>query len=78
MDLQIAGCDKIVNRLAANATHRRDFMSVPATGKAVTQTGIDILRVSSGKIVERWGEFDNLGLMHQLGALPPPPAAPRR
>ena len=43
---------------------------MPATGKQVTQTGIDILRFADGKIVERWGEFDSLGLLAQLGLVP--------
>jgi hypothetical protein len=36
----------------------------------VTLTGIDILRIVNGTVVERWGEFDNLGFLQQLGAMP--------
>jgi len=36
-------------------------------GKRVTLTGINILRIAGGKIVEEWGEMDNLGFMEQLG-----------
>ena len=69
----IAEGDKVVSRLTIRATHRGDFQGIPATGKQVTQTGIDILRIAGGKVVERWGEFDNLGLLQQLGVVPPPP-----
>lgn len=49
-----------------------DFQGIPTTGKQVTQTGIDILRIAGGKVVERWGQFDDLGLLQQLGVVPPP------
>ncbi len=38
-----------------------------ATGAQVTVTGISILRIEGGKIVEEWGEMDNMGLMAQPG-----------
>ena len=33
-------------------------------------TGINILRVVDGKVVEHWGNSDDLGVMRQLGVLP--------
>jgi len=69
----IAEGDKVASRITARGTHKGDFQGIPATGKQVMQTGIDILRIAGGKIVERWGEFDNLGLLQQLGVVPPPP-----
>jgi predicted SnoaL-like aldol condensation-catalyzing enzyme len=36
--------------------------------------GIDILRVTNGKLVEHWHNEDNLGMMQQLGAIPMPAA----
>jgi predicted ester cyclase len=36
----------------------------------VTLTGIDILRIVDGRIVERWSEFNNAEMLQQLGALP--------
>ena len=62
--------DKAVARWTANGTHRGELMGIPATGKRVSLKGLDILRVANGKIVERWGEFDALGMMQQLGAIP--------
>lgn len=61
---------KAVCRLSTRATHRGTFQGVPATGKRVTYTVIDILRFADGKIVERWGEFDSLGFLAQLGLVP--------
>jgi len=38
----------------------------------VTVSGIDILQIANGKVVEHWGNNDDLGLMHQLGVVPSP------
>jgi len=66
----IAEGEKVVSRLTVHGVHQGDFQGIPPTGKAVMQTGIDILHLAGGKVIERWGEFDNLGLMQQLGVIP--------
>jgi len=38
----------------------------------VTITGISILRIAGGKIVEEWTEEEILGVLQQLGVFPPP------
>ncbi len=55
----IAEGEKVVSRLTVHGVHQGDFQGIPPTGKAVMQTGIDILRLAGGKVIERWGEFDN-------------------
>ncbi len=64
--------DKVVTRWRATGTHTGELMGIPATGKQVTVTGLDINRYSNGKIVEHWGEFDQMGMMQQLGVIPAP------
>ncbi len=65
--------DKIVVRWTWCGTHNKgEYMGIAPTGKQVTITGISILRIVGGKIVEEWGEMDNLGFMEQLGVFPPP------
>jgi predicted ester cyclase len=61
-----------VTRWTGRGTHSGELMGVPPTGKQVTVTGIDIYRVAGGKLVERWGEFDQMGMMQQLGVVPAP------
>ena len=39
------------------------------TGKQTTLTGMIIVRIKDGKIVEGWGEHDRLGQLQQLGAI---------
>ena len=65
----LAEGDKAACRLVSRMTHRGDFKNIRATGKAVTLSGIDILRIVNGMVVERWGEFDNLGFLQQLGTV---------
>jgi len=68
---QIAEGDRVVTRWTARGTHQDAFMGIPPTGKQAMVTGISITRVASGKVVEGWTNFDALGLLHQLGAVPP-------
>jgi predicted ester cyclase len=69
---QIAEGDLVVGRFTAHGTHQGELMGIPATGKGVTVGGIYILRFAGGKIVERWEEADFMGMMVQLGVIPPP------
>ena len=64
--------DYVISRIAARGTHSGDFMGVPATGREVTMEGIAIHHVVDGKIVEHWSQVDALGLLIQMGAIPPP------
>jgi predicted ester cyclase len=41
----------------------------------VTVSGITIDRIADGKIQASWAQFDMLGLMQQLGAIPAPQQA---
>jgi predicted ester cyclase len=47
-------------------------MGIPPTQNSVEVSGIAVDRFSDGKIVESWGNWDTLGLMQQLGAIPAP------
>jgi predicted ester cyclase len=66
----VAAEDKVAIRATVHCTHLGLFMGMPPTGKQAIWTGIDISRIAGGKIVELWAEYDYLGLMQQLGAIP--------
>jgi steroid delta-isomerase-like uncharacterized protein len=68
----IAEGDKVVARSTARGTHRGEFLGLAPTGRQITVSSIDIARLANGKQVEHWGQFDTLGLMQQLGAVPGP------
>jgi steroid delta-isomerase-like uncharacterized protein len=67
---QIAEGDKVVTRWSSDATHTGEFRGMPATGKHGHITGITIMRVVDGKVVEGWTNLDELGLLQQLGVIP--------
>jgi steroid delta-isomerase-like uncharacterized protein len=71
----VAEDDKVAERPVGRGTHLGEFMGVPPTGKPIELRGIAILRLADGKIVENWGMPDMLGLLQQIGALPPPGVA---
>jgi len=68
---QIAEGDKVVTRWIVRATHKGELMGIPPTGKQVVVTGTGIFRISGGKVVEQWVNWDALGMMQQLGLVPP-------
>jgi predicted ester cyclase len=75
IDDQVAEADKVATVWTASGTHEGEWASpigpVAATGKAVTWTGTTTLRVVEGKIADVIGtNWDHLGLLQQLGALP--------
>jgi predicted ester cyclase len=62
--------DKIVVRSVVSGTHTGEWLGIAPTGKQVRAMRITIFRMVAGKIVERWGSQDELGLMQQLNAIP--------
>jgi predicted ester cyclase len=71
LDLQVAEGDLVALRGTFTGTHTgSDLLGVPASGKQLDWSGIDVSRVSGNKIVERWLCDDMLRLAQQLGALP--------
>jgi steroid delta-isomerase-like uncharacterized protein len=69
---EIAEGDQITIRFTAHGTHRGELMGIPATGKEINIGGISMARIAGGKIMERWEEFDMMGMMQQLGVVPTP------
>ena len=65
--------DRVALRWRAEGTHRGELMGIAPTGRRVTLTGIEILRIAGGKIAEYWQSWDRLGMYQQLGAVPGTP-----
>ena len=68
---QVCEGDKVVSRFEWTGTHKAEFMGVPATGRQVRVWGVVIDRLEAGRIKDTRILMDALGLMMQLGALPP-------
>jgi steroid delta-isomerase-like uncharacterized protein len=66
----IAEGDLVAMTWTATGTHQGELMGIAPTGRSVTVTGIGVDRISDGHIVESWGNYDALGMLAQLGAMP--------
>lgn len=66
--------NKVYSYAFWEATHTGNFMGIPPTGKKVHVEYMDIWRAKDGKIAENWVVMDIMGLMVQLGVVPPPNA----
>jgi steroid delta-isomerase-like uncharacterized protein len=64
--------NEVVARMTFSGRHTGEFFGVAPAGREVRFTGIVWFRISEGKIVEHWGEFDALGLLRQLGVIEQP------
>ena len=62
--------DRVVVRGTDRGTQRGDFMGIPASGREVTTTWIEIFRMENGKAAEGWLEADTATLRNQLVAEP--------
>jgi steroid delta-isomerase-like uncharacterized protein len=64
----VATDDELAFAYSITGTHLGPLMGQPAIGKKVSYRGMQISRFDSdGKLVERWGSSDELGMLRQLG-----------
>ena len=68
----VAEGDKVVVRYELRGTHTGNFLGIPPTGRTFHMTGMSMYRIIGGKISESWVQYDQLGLMQQLGLVPMP------
>jgi steroid delta-isomerase-like uncharacterized protein len=70
IDDLVAEGDRVVIRWTGRGTHQGKLGGLSPTNKTATVTGMDILRVTGGKIQESWTNWDTLGMLQQLGVAP--------
>jgi steroid delta-isomerase-like uncharacterized protein len=68
IDDMIAEEDRVAVRLTASARQVGEFMGMPPSGRSYEIGEIHVFRVRDGKVSEHWHQFDQRGLMQQLGA----------
>lgn len=68
VDHMVADEDNVSIAYTVTGTHQGDFMGVAGTNKRISARGVQIARFENGKIVERWGSSNELGILKQLGA----------
>jgi steroid delta-isomerase-like uncharacterized protein len=69
---QIAEGADVVSRFVWTGTHHGPFLGIPATGKPVSVWGMVIDHIIEGRIKETRIIMDAMGMMMQLGVIPPP------
>jgi steroid delta-isomerase-like uncharacterized protein len=57
----------VAARWSATGTHRGNGLGFSATGRSVDFTGMVFVRIENGQLVEGWNNFDQLGMLQQLG-----------
>ena len=63
--------DLVAIHMPIEGTFTNELMGIPPNGKKVVVWMANIWRVVEGKVVEWWLNLDTLGLMQQLGVIPP-------
>jgi len=63
----VADDDNIAFAYTLTGTHEGDFNGLPPTHKKIKVRGLQISKFKDGKMVERWGSSDELGILKQLG-----------
>lgn len=71
VEQMFADGDRVLSQLAMDGTQTGQWMGIPPTGKHVNIRMITIHRIRRGKIIEDWVLVESLGLLQELGALPP-------
>ena len=74
LEEMIAEDDKVAARFTMRGTHQGSFFGVPPTGKTIAVQAMNFYRLSGGQFIEERGQPDLLGLLQQIGAVPPPGA----
>ncbi len=72
IESQVAEGDRVATRLTWTALHTGEFNGVPASNRPVRVCGDAFDRIDGGRVVEHHAQFDMMGLMVQIGAVPVP------
>lgn len=76
---QFSDGDRVSTRWRMEGTQTHRLMGIEASHRFMSVEGIRIDRIADGRIAETWSQWDTIGMLRQLGALPElerRPAAP--
>lgn len=69
----VADGDRVALRVTFSGTQEGDFRGMPATGRSFSQMQMHLVALDDlGRAIDHWAVRDDLGMMSQLGLLPPP------
>jgi steroid delta-isomerase-like uncharacterized protein len=63
--------DKVAVSWTVSGTHKNEFAGVPATNQKISVDGITIHQIDKGRILDSYANWDAMGLLRQIGELPP-------
>ncbi|MCA1704934.1 MAG: ester cyclase [Actinobacteria bacterium] len=63
----VANDEHVAMAYTINGTHQGEFQGIAPTGKQISARGVEIVKFRDGKMVERWGSSDEMGILGQLG-----------
>jgi len=69
VEQMVADEEHVAFAYTITGTHRGEFQGVAPNGKPIRARGMQIARFEDGKMVERWGSSDELGIMKQIGGV---------
>ena len=67
---QLSADNRVVTRWKMEGTQSYRLMGIAASHRFARIEGIRIDRIENGKIVETWNQWDTIGMLRQLGAMP--------
>jgi predicted ester cyclase len=71
LDDAVVEGDQIAIRISASGTQKGELFGIPATNKHITWSGHRIMTIKDGRFTEGSNELDQVGIMIQLGVMPP-------
>jgi len=63
----VADDEHVAMAYTINGTHKGEFQGIAPTGKQIAARGVEIVKFRDGKLIERWGSSDEVGILKQLG-----------
>ena len=66
---QVITADKVATRWTAEGTHTGPLGDTKPTGRRMRIGGLIVDHVSGDRVVERWEQWDQAGMLQQLGLL---------
>lgn len=64
--------ERIAVRFTIRGVHAGTFQGMPPTDRPIEVQGFSSLHFRDGRVVERWNQLDQIGMLQQIGALPAP------
>ena len=64
--------DKIAAHWTMRGTHQGQFLGNPPTSKSIVVQGMIYARIENDQVIENYILIDQMGILQQLGLVPPP------